>query len=75
MVDARRLEDWNHTATTLAMQANTAFGKKGKALTPDKFHPYLPEKPKKKLTREQLISELNAMVGLKEKHGSRRKRT
>jgi hypothetical protein len=66
MAEAKQCDDWNHTASMLAMLVNTAFGKKGQPVTGAKFHPFAKDKPKKRLSREESRRLLNQMVGIKE---------
>lgn len=67
MVEARQREAWDHTATLLAMQANTAFGKKRAAKTPLDFHPYRRRQATRRLTRQASRERLHTMAGIKRK--------
>jgi hypothetical protein len=41
MVDAKRRDEWNHTASLMALMVNiNRDPKKGRAVKPDDFHPF-----------------------------------
>lgn len=44
MVQARRVEQWNHTAGLMALTANVHRGKRQRAFSADEFHP-IKERP------------------------------
>lgn len=42
MADAKRIEEWNHTAGIMAMIANSNRAPNAKLVQPSEFHPYHP---------------------------------
>jgi hypothetical protein len=69
MFEAVEQDHWDHTASLLAMQVNTAIGKKRGAKSPLEFNPYRKRRRRKsvKLTKEETRELLQSFAGVRRK--------
>lgn len=71
-VEAKQKDDWDHTAAILAMQSNTAFGRKKRdMIKPQQIHPFRRRRQTIRLTKEQSRERLNTAMGLKKRKPGR----
>jgi hypothetical protein len=65
MVDGKRKEDWDHTASLKSQLANMFKDKNSPAFMPDEFHPLRAQKAREKKKKSISVNQLTAaFVGI-----------
>lgn len=65
MLEAKQIDDWNHTAALMAWLGKLHIGKKARNLDASKFHPFGRTKSvRRKLSKQESINRLNQLVGI-----------
>jgi hypothetical protein len=65
-LEAKQIDDWNHTCRLESTVINAAPFRRRRLIRPGDLHPYLKRRPKPRRSREEMIANLNQMVGLKD---------
>lgn len=68
MVEARRIDDWNHTAAQICWLVRMNVGKKASRVQPKHFHPFAGtmKAARRVLSKQEAYQRLNAMVGARD---------